>query len=154
MRIFKFLSDKFVNIVYGFFALDQEVVVSETNPEVQVARKPSYGLQTGIVRAFGEHNLHSNTFTVHAGSEISKKSLNPNFPHYKLSGQTFRELASYVPSDNNKNVVLIKDYTFASPSMAATICIGNSTNGLDAWVHMTEDKSLKDVVTAERALGL
>jgi hypothetical protein len=154
MRVLKAFSNGLMNLVYKFFALEPEALVSQPIPEVQVARKPSFYLKTGKVRAFGEYNVHSKTFTVHAGSEISKESLNSDFKYYVISGNSFRELASYVPSDNKNNVVLIKDYVFASPGAAASICGGNSANGLDVWIHMEQDKTLKEIVIAERDTGV
>ena len=73
-----------------------------------------------------------NGFTVLKGSTLAKGSA----PLFKMKEKRDDFIKKYTaPQDGN--IVLETDYTFNSPSMAASICLGRHTNGWNEW----KDKS-------------
>ena len=73
-----------------------------------------------------------NGFTVLKGSTLAKGSA----PLFKMKEKRDDFIKKYTaPQDGN--IVLETDYTFNSPSMAASICLGRHTNGWNDW----KDKS-------------
>lgn len=75
---------------------------------------------------------NENGFTVLKGSILAKESA----PLFKMKEKRDEFIKEYTTLKDS-NIVLETDYTFNSPSTAASICLGRHTNGWDEW----KDKS-------------
>ena len=84
-------------------------------------------------------------FIVLEGSEITTqvvKSFQPS-----LVKMRHRLIEEGILDNSNNKLVFNKDYEFSSPSTAASIVLGRSSNGLIEW-KLKEGKTLKDVETS------
>lgn len=118
-------------------------------PEVQVSRQPLLRLTYKEIEANGYETADG--FVVVKGSQVSAETT-PSVPPSII--QLRDELvAKGVLARNEKGVLeFLQDYEFSSPSIAAGIIRGASSNGRSEWRN-TEGKKLRDLQD-ERTLGL
>ncbi|NHN89346.1 GIY-YIG nuclease family protein [Acetobacter conturbans] len=85
--------------------------------------------------------LHDGEFIVEAGSEASDRWLNEDGKggNYKLLYEELRRSGVLVPQ--GPLCVFTRDYAFHSPSAAASVVFGHSTNGPSAW-KLEEDEDV------------
>ncbi len=105
--------------------------------KVEVTKKlPLFTFTRRGAKAFGVYD--GNGFTVLRGSILSKTVLQSCGPK-ELRESTVQD---YSEENENGNPVLISDVLFASPSTAASVCGGCSSNGWIEW--KTEDGGTLD----------
>ena len=85
-------------------------------------------------------------FVVHAGS-LGRAAAVPSFPAYGTQLRTaLTDKGFFV--EEGKQLRLTEDYVFASPSTAAMVMLGRTSNGRDEW-RTAEGQKLKNLQTLE-----
>ena len=83
---------------------------------------------------------------VFKGSKIASSTV-PSFPR---GFDTLREelIKGDTVNESQEKLILSEDYLFSSPSAAAAVIMGRSTNGLLEWKSKS-GKTLKEIETSE-----
>jgi len=119
---------------YGFF----------TPPLTRASQAKKYHLKARGIEARGYES--SQGFVVRAGSTVARDEVDSIQPY--LSAGRADLLARGVIVEDGGSYKLSGDYLFASPSSAAGILLGRSSNGRELW-KTTDGRTLKSIQEAE-----
>jgi GIY-YIG catalytic domain. len=101
----------------------------------------------------GSRGINANGILVSDGFAVLKGSTISNTTKSSLTASTLR-LRETLFSNGivGEDFKFVEDYVFSSPSLAAAIVLGISSNGRVAWKN-SEGKSIKDIEESELGLG-
>ncbi|WP_278362606.1 GIY-YIG nuclease family protein [Stutzerimonas kunmingensis] len=118
-----------------FKVIEDEEAVQERAPVVPARASPAFELRGEGYRASGVHSAQSGDFIVKAGS-VARKEVNSSL---QVGSKRLREelLANGVLTEAEGGLTFTRDHAFSSPSAAAGLICGSSTNGRTNWKTAT-----------------
>jgi len=109
---------------------------SSTTLEQNLAKapeKPIFTLKTPKHGIYAEATLEGGEFVVLKGAKGNKKWMNPKY-QTSSEAKKFHELIKLgLLIEEGNNHILVENYAFSSPSTAAAVLNGRSTNGRTEW---------------------